>query len=134
MLSIRPAQGFCDESAIFWFLFSLFSFGRKEFTALTIMPSISNRPIFNILSLVTPAVEIVAAITFSRLNWPTQGIFMVYFDIYLCLFLSSLGVLFAIVSLVRRERWLLVSLTALFLNSAPLLYALLHRNTQLYGP
>jgi hypothetical protein len=73
------------------------------------MSSNPNGPRWNILSLVTAVIEVAVIAASYFLFWHTYGIFIIFFGVWFCLFVSLLGVLLAVVSLVRRERWLIIS-------------------------
>jgi len=98
------------------------------------MHSPVKKPRWNIASLVTPFAGALVIVLSYFLFANTYGYFLVIFDYLLFMCILSFGVLFALVSLARRERGIVFSLLALFLNCAPLLWLWAHRHDRLYGP
>ncbi|MGO8681211.1 MAG: hypothetical protein ACLQUR_04595 [Limisphaerales bacterium] len=86
---------------------------------------------WNVASLFAPIIGIVAATPFYLMWGPLFGLIT---GIYICGFFLMLGVVFALIAIVKREGSLLFTLIVLLLNSLPLIWFLLNRNTRLYGP
>jgi len=97
------------------------------------MSTANNKPILSVISLLTLLTNAVVVVA-SYLLLVNSNIFVIFFDFWVGIFLSALGTLFALVSLLRRERYLIVSLLALTLNCAPLIWLWSIRNKQLFGP
>ena len=82
------------------------------------------KPTFRITALVTlltNVVVVVATCFLLAMDWG-YPFGVLAFGIYFGMFFSALGVLFALVSLVRRERGWFVSLIALALNCVALMW------------
>lgn len=96
------------------------------------MSPIKRLPVFSILSLVTLLgnAMVVAA---SFLLLIKMNIFVVFFGLGFGVLFSAIGSLFALVSLLRREKYLILSLLALALNCAAL-YWLCSIHQQPWGP
>ena len=90
-----------------------------------------HKPRWNIASLIAPLVGILAAI-------PVYFIFGAWFgtlfDIYVLLGFSAFGVLFAVISFARLERWMIVSLVGLVVNSLPWIWFAANYDKQITGP
>lgn len=94
------------------------------------MPYFDNKPRWNIASLAAPIVGIVIAIPVYFKYGPVFG---TLFGLYVCLSFSALGVLLAVISLIRFERGVAVSCGALVLNSLPWIWYAEHYPLQ-FGP
>jgi hypothetical protein len=95
-----------------------------------IMSPTRNKPRWNIASLAAPVVGIVIVIPVYFAFGPVFGT-LIGLNIYVSF--SALGVLFAVISLVRFERWIFVSLVALVLNCLPWIWYAAHYPLQI-GP
>lgn len=80
------------------------------------MSSHRNKPDWNITSLFFTGIGVLLAIPCYFGFGPVFG---TIFGIYVFLFFAALGVLFAVLSLVRRERLLIISLLGLIVNGLP---------------
>jgi hypothetical protein len=90
------------------------------------------KPIWSLVSLATLFVNAVVVVT-TTLTTKDYIVFIIV-DFWLAITVSALGVLFAVVSFLRRERYFIVSLLALTLNAAPFFWLWSIRNKQLFGP
>jgi hypothetical protein len=95
------------------------------------MSSTNDRPVFSVISLVTPFVGILIAVLVFILYGPVFG---VMFGFFICFGAGVLGLFFAFISLCLREKFLYLSIIAFLLNGIPLLWLWLIRNDRLMGP
>src|SRR5690348_826394 len=98
------------------------------------MPDTPSKLQWNVLSLGAQPGGILVILAAWFLLFKGFGFFGMFFVIYAYVGFSVLGVLFAVISLAKREKHLLITLGGLLLNCAALLFLWIHRNTQIYGP
>ena len=96
------------------------------------MPLFKRWPIFNILSLVTFLGNALVVVTSFSINF-NENIFAFMFVMVFAIAISAIGILFALVSLLRLEKYLIFGLLALALNGA-MLYWLSSMQGRISGP
>jgi uncharacterized membrane protein len=100
------------------------------------MPSERNRPKWSIASLViqVAAFVVLAAclVVAGKLLGPFYVLAVLFFGVPIYILCSVLGIIFAVASFLRRERFMVVALAGLVVNCLPLVWLVANRNTQLF--
>lgn len=95
------------------------------------MSSPQNKSGWSTASVSAPFIGILVAVPVVFLFGPVFGLVFAYF---ICFGFAVLGLVFAVVSLLLREKSSGLSVFALFLNGVPLILLLLVRNARIVGP
>jgi hypothetical protein len=98
------------------------------------MTSTRKNPICSTVALVMIVVYAAVVAASILLLVHKAPLVMLTIDVFGGILLCALGMLFALVSLIRRERYIALTLLALSLNCVPLVWIWVNRSTQIIGP